>query len=209
MVEIRLKLSPADYRLLKAFLYTKTDTSILFNPDWRSTKDLSLIIKGGWKRRKDRLKKLAAFGLVEQIAIDRGIYSDRHWRITRSGIYCVFVTLTKAEMLDFIKLNQELMPELSSLEKAVLKDDIRFQYLKRRIVVMIKNYDYYFIEDFVRRWFAVNFRIGLQRIPLSNFQSIWKKYAKNKKMIKNLSEIYGRIEVGKNKKIKKSRKRIN
>ena len=209
MGKIHLNLTRPDYRLLKAFLYTKTDTSISFNPDWRSTKDLSLIIKDSWKRKKDRLKKLAALGLVEQIAIDRGIWADRHWRITRSGIYCVFVTLTKAEMLDFISSNQELMPELSSLEKAVLKDDIRFQYLKRRIEAMIENYDYYFIEDFVRRWFAVNFRIGLERIPLSNLQSIWEKYAKNKKMIKNLSEIYGRIEVGKNKKIKKSRKRIN
>ena len=209
MGKTRLDLTSADYKLLKAFLYTKTDTSILFNPDWRSTKDLSLIIKDSWKRRKDRLKKLAALGLVEQVGIDRGTWMDRHWRINISGIYCVFVTLTKAEMLDFIKLNQELLPELSWLEKAVLKDDTGFQYLKMRIETMIKNYDYYFIEDFVRRWFAVNFKIGIQRIPPSNFQSIWEKYAKNKKMIEELSKIYGRIETGKNKKIKKSRKRVN
>lgn len=196
----RLTLSPADFNVLKAFFNELTDSPSLLNANWRSAREHNRNLEDRWTRTQDRLEKLAGLDLVKKWIINYRGRLDRYWRINLIGIYCVFITLeTKNEILNFIRANKDIMPELSLFEKIDLENDIRFNFFKRQVEEMIKTHNYYSIEGFVKKWFATNFGCGTvgMMIPWGSISQIVERYKHDKEEYERLLEKYGLKQLAK------------
>jgi len=198
MPGIRLNANKADYKILTSFFVDKNNKkftpSLKLGEEWRTTQETKQVIKDKSSNPKKRLEKLTSFGLLDHEIIDYKGRLDNYWYITLEGIYVLLAKLNKKDVNSFLKANQKILPDFLFLEKSILNNELRIRYFLSQIRILVKNYQYYLLENFIKKWFKDNYgtraRVKLWQPDLKT--TLKKVYNHDPDFLKELQKQYGR-----------------
>ena len=196
MAGIRLNVNQADYKILNSFFIDKKSKKLTpkLVEEWRSTEEIKKILKDKSSNPKKRLEKLSSFGLLDHEIIDYKGRLDHYWYITLEGIFVLLVKLNKSELIIRLNVNQKILPDFIFLEKSFKNRELEVHYFFSQIGILVKNYQYYLLEDFIKKWFKDNYGTKAKvKLWQPNLKTILKKaYSHDPNFLKKLQKQYGR-----------------